>query len=312
MTRTLHVEVHPFVDAAEALAGRNVKALGVAPDNTVWWLADAGGEGDEVLHFADAWDTWERFTLPRGAPDFHYVQPLPDGEVLLVNGRCRYRTETGYERNAHVYSSEGTLLRELTLGDGIEDVQTTSDGQVWVSYFDEGVIGSLVRGGDASGRALGSEGLERFDALGQRQESGVSRALGLGQSILECYALNVASERETWFYSYTHFPLVRMRPGQPSTVWDSPVHGARAIAVNDTHVLFGGCYDDKALLQLYRLYSRGEQRLAPLTRVILTDETGRAWQPSWLKGRGPWLHGAEGTRHFRVPMEELLARAGAT
>ncbi|WP_148282193.1 hypothetical protein [Corallococcus coralloides] len=315
MKRTLHVEVHPFVDAAEALAGRKAKALGVAPDNTVWWLADAGGEGDEVLHFADAWDTWERFMLPRGAPDFDFVQPLPDGEVLLVNGRSRYRSETGYERNAHVYSPEGTLLRELTLGDGIEDVQATSDGQVWVSYFDQGVIGALGRGGDTSGpsgRALGSEGLERFDALGQRQESGVSMALGLGQYILDCYALNVASERETWFYSYSDFPLVRMRPGQPSTVWSSPVHGARAIAVNDTHVLFGGSYDDKPLLQLYRLDSRGEQRLAPLTRVVLTDETGRAWQPSWLKGRGPWLHGAEGTRHFRVHLEELLARAGAT
>ncbi|WP_223642842.1 hypothetical protein [Corallococcus sp. EGB] len=312
MKRTLHVEVHPFVDAAEALAGRKAKARGVAPDTTVWWLADGEGDGDEVLHFADAWDSWERFTLPRDAPDFDYVQPLPGGEVLLVNARCRYLSERAHERNAHVYEPEGALSRELTLGDGIADVQATSDGQVWVSYFDEGVFGNRGWGGDETRRPIGEDGLVRFDALGRRQESGVRMALPGEQSISDCYALNVASERETWFYSYTDFPLVRMRPGQPSTLWRSPVRGAHAIVVSDTHVLFGGGYDDAFQLQLFSLYDRGHQRLGPGARVILTDETGRPWQPSWLKGRGSWLHGAEGTRHFRVPMEELIALAAAT
>ncbi|RKH45065.1 hypothetical protein D7Y23_26540 [Corallococcus sp. AB050B] len=306
--RTLQVEVHAFVDTAEALAGRKVKARGVAPDNTVWWLA----EDDEVLHFADAWDFWERFTLPAGAPDFDYVQPLPDGEVLLVNARCRYLSEKQHERNAHVYSPEGLLLRELTLGDGIADVQTTLDGQVWVSYFDEGVFGNRGWGGEGPQRPIGEDGLVRFDALGQRQESGVRMALPGEQIIADCYALNVASEQETWFYSYTDFPLVRMRPGQRSTVWQSPVRGAHAIVVSGTHVLFGGGYDAASELQLFTLYDRGHQRLGPLARVVLTDETGRAWQPSWLKGRGAWLHGAEGTRHFRVHMDELTARAAAT
>ncbi|WP_147445711.1 hypothetical protein [Corallococcus aberystwythensis] len=312
MKRTLHVEVHPFVDAAEALVGRKPKARGVGPDNTVWWLADGEGEGDEVLHFADGWDTWERFTLPRGAPDFDSVQPLPGGEVLLVNARCRYLSDKEHERNAHVYSPEGALLRELTLGDGIADVQTTSDGQVWISYFDEGVFGNRGWGDDATRPPIGEDGLVRFDAWGQRQESGVRMALPGEQLIVDCYALNVASEQETWFYSYTDFPLVRMRPGQPSTVWHSPVRGAHAITVSDTHVLFGGGYDDACQLQLFTLYDRGHQRLGPVARIELTDEAGRAWRPSWLKGRGPWLHGAEGTRHFRVPMEELLAHAAVT
>lgn len=310
MVRTLDVEVHPFVDTTESLAGREAKAWGVAPDNSVWWLMDGEGEGDEVLHFADAWDTWERFTLPRDAPDFHSVQPLPGGEVLLVNARCRYLSEQQHERNAHVYSPEGAVLRELTLGDGIADVQTTSDGQVWVSYFDEGVIGNRGWGGKGTRRPIGEDGLACFDALGQRQERGVRMAVS--QRIVDCYALNVASEQETWFYSYTGFPLVRMRSGQPSTVWQSPVRGAHAIVVSDTHVLFGGDDDDACQLQLFTLYDRGHQRLAPVARVVLTDETGRPWRPSWLRGRGPWLHGAEGARHFRVPMEALISRAAAT
>ena len=313
MKRTLTVEVHTRVDAAEALAGRKAKGWGVAPDHTLWWLADGGHEGDEVLHHAEDWDTWERFTLPRGAPDFDFVQPLPGDEVLLVNARCIFRSEEAHERNAWVCSREGALLRELTLGDGIEDVQTTSDGQIWVSYFDEGVFGNRGWGrGDAASTPMGADGLVRFDALGQRQESGVSMALGPEELIVDCYALNVASEQETWFYSYTDFPLVRLRPGSPSTVWASPVRGAHAIVVSDTHVLFGGGYEDPCELQLFSLYDKGHQRLGPVARVVLTDETGRPWQPTRLKGRGAWLHGAEGTRHFRVDLMELMARAAAT
>ncbi|TSC33858.1 hypothetical protein [Corallococcus sp. Z5C101001] len=307
--RTLGIEVRPFVDVGDALAGREVKARGVGPDNSLWWLTE---DEEEVLHYADAWDTWERFALPRGAPAFHYIQPLPGDDVLLVNARCRYRSDKQHERNAHVYSRDGTWLRELTLGDGIADVQTTADGQVWVSYFDEGVFGNRGWGGDASRVPIGADGLVRFDAMGQRQESGVSMALGLEERIVDCYALNVASEQETWFYSYTDFPLVRMRPGRPSTVWRSPVRGAHVIVVSDTHVLFGGGYEDAHSLQLFTLYDRGHQRLGPVASVVLTDETGRPWRPTWLKGRGAWLHGAEGTRHFRVDLPELMARAAAT
>jgi hypothetical protein len=310
--RTLHVEVHPFVDAKEALAGRQAKTWSVDPDNTVWWLVDGGSRGDEVLHFADAWDTWERFTLPADAPDFHSLQPLPGDEVLLVNARCRYLSEARHERNARVYSREGVPLRELTLGDGIADVQATSGGQVWVSYFDEGVIGNRGWGGGGPLTPIGEDGLVRFDAWGQRQESGVTMALGGERRIVDCYALNVVSDAETWFYSYTDFPLVRLRPGRPATVWESPVRGAHAIAVSDTHVLFGGCYDDGAQLLLYALYGKGQQRLSPIARVELADADGRAWKPSRLRGRGPWLHGAEGNLHFRVHLDELVARAAAT
>jgi hypothetical protein len=70
-----------------------------------------------------------------------HVQPLPDGGVLLVGARCRWR-DGAAESNAATYDAEGELLREGVLGDGIEDVQTTPSGEIWVSYFDEGVYGN--------------------------------------------------------------------------------------------------------------------------------------------------------------------------
>jgi hypothetical protein len=310
--KTLPFEVHPFVDAKEVLAGREAKAWSVGPDNTAWWLVDGEPQCDEVLHFADAGDTWERFTLPAVAPDFQYLQPLPGDEVLLVNARCGYRSDAQHERNAHVYSREGVLLRELTLGDGIEDVQATVGGRVWVGYFDEGVFGSNGWGYGGPSTPIGADGLVCFDAWGQRQERGVTMALGLGRGITDCYALNVVSDAETWFYSYTAFPLVRLRAGQPATVWETPVSGAHAIAVSDTHVLFGGTYGDRNQLLLYSLFSKGQQRLSPVARVELADAYGRPWRPALLKGRGPWLHGAEGSLHFRVHLDALVARAAAT
>ncbi|MCY1043968.1 hypothetical protein OV208_21815 [Corallococcus sp. bb12-1] len=304
MKKTLQLEVRALVDVGEPLAGRAVKARGVGLDNDLWLLA----EGGEVLHYVDLADFWERIPLPSALTDFHEVQPLPGNEVLLVSPRCRYRS-TQPERNARVYSREGTLVREMTLGDGIADVQATADGQVWVSYFDEGIFGNYGWGhGDAASRPIGEDGLVRFDVLGQRLSSDVKEAMGL-HVMADCYALNVASEHETWFYSYTDFPLIRMRTGRVPTVWESPVRGAHAIVVSDTHVLFGGGYEDSCQLQLFTLYDRGVQRLGRVATVVLTDETGRAWRPTWLTGRGPWLHGAEGTRHFRVHLSELLAQA---
>ncbi|MYW92923.1 hypothetical protein G3I59_20480 [Amycolatopsis rubida] len=48
------------------------------------------------------------------------VQPLPEGRVLLVDGRSE-----GPDRNAMVYDSDGEAAAEQTFGDGIDHVQAT-------------------------------------------------------------------------------------------------------------------------------------------------------------------------------------------
>src|SRR5262245_50239982 len=55
------------------------------------------------------------------------VQPLPGDRVVIAGARCRFRDGTA-ERNAVVVGQDGAVRSELTLGDGIQDVQTSPGG----------------------------------------------------------------------------------------------------------------------------------------------------------------------------------------
>ena len=57
--------------------------------------------------------------------------------------RSRYFDDGAFDRNAKVFTVDGVLKRDFLLGDGIKDVQATTDGRIWVCYFDEGIFGSL-------------------------------------------------------------------------------------------------------------------------------------------------------------------------
>ncbi|MFP2906862.1 hypothetical protein ACLESD_17810 [Pyxidicoccus sp. 3LFB2] len=295
------LSVPPFVDFSGALAGRPTRAWGIGPEQDLWVLA-----GDEVLCFDGTGAPSLRLDLSGTHGDYHHVQPLPGGRVVLVDARCRYNPSGPHERNAAVYTYEGALVRELTLGDGIQDVQATSDGRLWVSYFDEGVFGNYGwRMGGGRNAPIGQAGLVLFDDTGQRLSA--YDAGGAGTDIIvDCYALNVASDDETWLYFYSKFPLVRLRSGERPTVWETPLRGATALAVNATHVLFGGSYTSLADFQLYLLHDKGAPLLRPVCSFELTDKTGTPWKPTGLSGRGPWMYGLEGTRVFRIDLDTLV------
>lgn len=324
-----HLEVPCFVDFTEALSGRELMAQGVGPDFDLWLLALEGERDDReqvapdlpsfAKSLADTPQTYEvlRFSAPGAPPEcvrlppnrrnFHFVQPLPDGEVLLVGGRCRYLDKDAHERNAVVFSRDGRMTRELTLGDGIQDVQATADGRLWVSYFDEGVLGNRGWGrGDIDSEPIGRSGLVLFDARGQRLSEYDAKAVGT-DIIVDCYALNVAANDEMWLYFYTDFPLVCLREGGRPAVWKTPVAGASALAVGATHVLFGGSYSARSTFELFALHGGGKDALAPAGTFVFVDPDGTRWQPTWMCGRGPWLYGGEGTRAFRIDLDTLVA-----
>jgi hypothetical protein len=97
----------------------------------------------------------------------------------------------------------------LDLGDAIEDLQTTSDGRIWASYFDEGVFG----------RGVGTNGLVCFDASGdvKFEFAKLAETTGLAQ-IDDCYALNVCDDH-VWLSYYSDFPLVRLKNFQLDKTW---------------------------------------------------------------------------------------------
>jgi hypothetical protein len=51
---------------------------------------------------------------------FPLVQPLPEGELLIVGARCWHRPDTGPDKNALRFSPEGQQIASATFGDGIE------------------------------------------------------------------------------------------------------------------------------------------------------------------------------------------------
>jgi hypothetical protein len=125
--------------------------------------------GFRIHHLAG--EDWGSIDLAETSENYHFLQPLPEGNWLLVRGRA----DNEQDGDAHVYGSDGSWLRSFHAGDGIADVQATERGKVWVSYFDEGVFGDT---------ALGQSGLACLDKNG----TPVFRLSDLPEPVLESMA----------------------------------------------------------------------------------------------------------------------------
>lgn len=223
--------------------------------------------------------------LPETRDNYHQIQPLGRNQWLLVRGR----SDGGSDMNAHIYSDDGLLLRTFHAGDGIEDVQTTSDGDIWVSYFDQGVYGS---------DELGHHGLVCFDENGRLNFAFSS--LPDVPDISDCYALNVACKDDVWLYYYTEFPLIRLRKKQLSHVWpDMPVRGAPAFAVTKDRVLFAGGYEQRDSLLLVSFFPIAVQELQPV------DSEGEPVTSFLAFGRGSKLYLQRETILYMVDVDEV-------
>jgi hypothetical protein len=289
MARPARVPARKILDFASVLGGRhlvNVRAtpaldpillsLEQPPDDRI--VTDHGSfpkkradrpNAFRVHHLAGV--EWQALDLEETAENYHDVQPLPCGQWLLVRSRCHGE----HDRNAHVYGPDGKPRSAFHAGDGIEDVQVTASGQVWVSYFDEGVCGEtkLGRSGlaclDRRGRPV-----FRFNELDDAE---------LVRSMADCYALNVTSDRETWLYYYVDFPLVRLLDCELAGAWPMPVVGSHGFAVDWGRVLLGGSYERPRSLFPGDLNGGAFRELRPV------DEGGRPLGQFWSFGRGRLL-----------------------
>jgi len=241
-----------------------------------------------------------RMVLSDLAVAFPLLQPLPGGEVLVVGARCRRLEDGRAERNGRVYGVDGTLRRELVLGDGINDVQATAAGAIWVSYSDEGVYGNFGWGYSDS-PPVGAAGLVRFDMHGAKLWE-YTPPTGLGP-IDECYALNVTADA-AWAYYYSDFPLVRVSPDGQIKTWRTGIDGARTIVTDGRRVLLFAGYSPN----LYRcvLGRLGETAIEDLqeSRLVLPD--GRPVEGEDVVGRGPLLHILAGTGWYQLDVRALL------
>lgn len=225
-----------------------------------------------VHHLAG--NNWVICDLQETLQNMHFAQPLPQNEWMVV----RSHAAGNADGNGHIYSAQGDLLRAVALGDGIQDVQTTADGQIWVSYFDEGVFGST---------AFGQSGLACFEPSGTLAFDFNRLTQGM---IADCYAFNAVSNDEVWVCPYTDFPIVKVKNNQISSVWNNnPIHGADAFAVWKGRVLFRGGYSEKGNLFIVDLYRLDGQELLK-EECHADDENGDEIKFKSAFGRGSRLY----------------------
>jgi hypothetical protein len=237
--------------------------------------------------------------IPPQNTNFHFVQPMPDGNLLLAGARCHFRGAEDFDRNGRLFSPRGSAISENLLGDGIQDVQVDAEGAIWTSYFDEGIFGN-------SGweNPIGAAGLVAWDASGRKlyefePESNLD-------SMCDCYALNVDFTGSVWCCYYTEFPLVRLRGRKIAAVWHPCVSGSGAFAVAGDFALFCGGYEHPDEYSLVRLLGRGETK--KVGTYTFTDPEGGAIRAGSVAARGDLIVGLWRSRIFRIRIQDVISR----
>jgi hypothetical protein len=310
------MQLSPVTSLAGLIGNNELVAFNVGPDGVIYLVValrplDYRIEGPGGASFAKTVpDQPQRYRIvglsgPQSVLDvviegerfnIHDVQPLV-GELLLVCRRSYYRGPEDFEKNGRVYTRDGKFVREILLGDGIQSVQATSQGVIWASYFDEGVFGNY-----GWERPVGASGLVAWDSAGNQLYEFVPRP-GMG-SICDCYALNVESEDDVWFYYYTDFPLVRLHCRQIEGVWQMPLGGSDAFAVSARHALFRGGYRDRDTYLLFSLDPDREPRL--MAEIQLRGADGSKLVPARAVGRADAIHMVSDGFLYRIDAQTAI------
>jgi hypothetical protein len=223
----------------------------------------------------------QTMTVPGVSVLVSYIQPFK-GSVLLAGARCSWHSK-GPEQNAFVVDWDAKVERRFIVGDGINDLRVTADGDVWASYFDEGVFGN--HGWSSPGPpAIGSSGLVRFDPEGKVLFT-YDAATACTDSICDAYAMNATDDGDIWVYFYTEFPIVRIRRGE-YRAWKFGVAGAKALAVRTRQALLFGDHKRRGLARLVAL--EGEAARV-IEEVQIEDESGGPMDGAVVYGRGDRL-----------------------
>jgi hypothetical protein len=273
--------------SADPRSDRTPQAVGVGPDNqayAVW--ASRDGSGQRLVTVHDGGRQPVRSVRLDGCLEPSFVQPLPDGSILLVRARSRGGP------NAEIWTADGNRVRQGDLGDAIENVLTTPCGAIWAGYFDEAMGGHGPQG----------HGLARFTL--DLEPAWVYPHRADLQPIADCYALNLAGET-AWSCAYTAFHLVAVRDDQPIDHGVAPLRGADALVTDgSTGALIGGYGPEYDLVTPFRMV---EDRVVPVggsRRLVLPD--GLEVRERRTYGRGTELHVFVQQSWYQVDLAQLI------
>ncbi|WP_426512053.1 hypothetical protein ACPPVO_16390 [Dactylosporangium sp. McL0621] len=284
---------HGFVrSACPADTMREPEAVGVGPDGTalaVWQFREGVNRKQVTWHVPG-----RRRVI--GAVDVEtdlrvsFVQPLPEGRVLLAAARTRPG-----KANAEVWTGSGDLQHRAHVGDAVEELLASPSGKVWAGYFDEAMGGSGPEG----------HGLARFDSdltvdWLYPQNSGLP-------VISDCYSLNVAGET-AYFCPFTDFHILSATGAQVTDWGASPYQSARHLLRSGRDLaLINGWGPEYDVATMLRIGRDDQPRLGAQCRVVLPDgiETNRLRYVT----RGGELHAFMRSSWYHIDLEGLSTAA---
>lgn len=206
------------------------------------------------------------------------IDLFSDGSILIVQSRC-LKDGRYIEKNAGRYNPNGQLIEAFTLGDGIEHVQIDEKDNIWVGYFDEGIFGNF--GWD---QPIGSDGVIAYTMNGQKIWGANSF------DIIDCYALNVVSSEEVYFYYYSDFYLVQLKEMKESIRYRVEGDGMLQQFIFDQAGLIGQI--DQYTMRRFRIRNR---TIKPMEKLQITDECGkRIIGPVFMRGPFIYVYGKDG------------------
>ena len=176
-------------------------ATGITVDGHILIVEETLDEArnEHVLSIHQLKDDWRKTTIVKKSEiDFSLVDRFPDGRLLLVASRCDDDVDGTWLPNAFIYDVQGNLVNQFCLDDGIQNMQIDERGWIWVSYFDEGVYADAVTSSN------GAFGLVAFDDTGEVQYKNRQYPID------DCYALNICSSKEVWFFYYSDYRFIRI------------------------------------------------------------------------------------------------------
>ncbi|WHX80005.1 hypothetical protein QNH32_05190 [Priestia flexa] len=261
------------------IQAENPEHIYVSKDNVLFYLVESN-KGPIQIHNGRGKVI---AVLPRHVVHADYVltvqQVKPDRWMLL-----HYDEEK--ETNVIcVFSCEGEVMKEFSVGEGIADCQVDDVHQIWISYFDEGIF---------SGFEMSRSDLVALDIDGNIifDYGDIVNVHNL-PSIDDCYGMNVLGD-EIWLYYYSEFPVVQLKNNHLHNWWPDTNLGdylSGGFAVWDNVLLFEAAEQE---LMTYSLQTK------EFSSAIAVDEQGNRldfWD-CFYKGASIYLRTDEGVYRF--------------
>ena len=243
--------------------------------------------------------------LPELDTTFPYFDIFPDGRVVVAGSRSYWRANDDFGLNGIIIDPVTGERERFLPGDGIQRLAVDARGRIWVSYFDEGILGNNGYG-DGGTPPVGTLGLNRFNGGGdlvwvftdaEELESG---------PIIDCYALNVSDDQAALYAdTYDGYVLYRISANDETELFKSDLQGCQHFAIDDSQILFTGQIDDDYDIGYFgRLSSGGVSEIQDIKFLL---PGGSKLYDGQFVGRGDTLHFFDESNWYSTSIDALFS-----